>query len=34
MASETVGIPVVYLFHEGETELGYLQSLAKGRGSV
>lgn len=31
MASETVGIPVVYLFHEGETELGYLQSLAKGR---
>ncbi|MBQ8124882.1 MAG: RloB domain-containing protein [Kiritimatiellae bacterium] len=31
MANDAVPVPVVYLFHEGKTELGYLQSLAKGR---
>ncbi len=31
MGSDPVAIPVIYLFHEGKTELGYLQSLAKNR---
>ena len=32
MASNcTAAMPLVYLFHEGRTELGYLQSLAKNR---
>ena len=31
MTNDTAPIPVVYLFHEGKTELGYLQSLARNR---
>ena len=31
MTSNLVARPVIYLFHEGKTELGYLQSLAKNR---
>lgn len=31
MANDKSPLPVVYLFHEGKTELGYLQTLAKNR---
>ncbi len=31
MANDETPIPAVYLFHEGKTELGYLQSLARNR---
>jgi len=31
MTNDKAPIPVVYLFHEGKTELGYLQSLARNR---
>lgn len=31
MAIDADRVPVVYLFHEGKTELGYLQTLAKNR---
>ena len=31
MANDADRVPVVYLFHEGKTELGYLQALAKNR---
>ena len=31
MANDKAPLPVVYLFHEGKTELGYLQTLAKNR---
>ena len=31
MANDKAQIPVVYLFHEGKTELGYLQNLSKKR---
>ena len=31
MANDDAGSPVIYLFHEGKTELGYLQALAKNR---
>lgn len=30
-SNDATAIPLVYLFHEGKTELGYLQSLAKNR---
>ena len=31
MANDDAPSPVLYLFHEGKTELGYLQALAKNR---
>ena len=31
MANDDAVSPVIYLFHEGKTELGYLQALAKNR---
>jgi len=31
MARDEVVAPIVYLFHEGKTELGYLQTLARNR---
>lgn len=31
MANDQARIPVIYLFHEGKIELGYLQSLARNR---